>query len=145
MSDAPTAPTGPIGLAAAQTAIAAGVATAESLGISVSVAIVDAGGVLKAFGRMDGAEIAGETLAVDKAYTAVATRTSTAELAALAVPGGELYGLQSNGNGRYIMFAGGLPVLLNNEAIGGIGVSGGNAAQDTQIAEAVVDALAARL
>ena len=86
-----------ITLDAAQRALAAGIAEAERRGVAVSVAVVDAGGVLRAFARMDGAEIAGEVLAVDKAYTAVAHRTSTAELGALAQPGGELFGLQGNG------------------------------------------------
>lgn len=67
-----------ITLAAAQQAFAAGIAEAERTGVAVSVAVVDAGGVLRAFARMDGAEIAGEALAVDKAYTAVAHRTPTA-------------------------------------------------------------------
>ena len=56
-----------------------------SLYRAVGLAVVDAGGVLRASARMDGAEIAGEALAVDKAYTAVAHRTSTAELGASVV------------------------------------------------------------
>ncbi len=54
---------------------------AAPLGALVSVAVVDAGGHLVAFERMDGAEIAGPVLARDKAYTAVAHRCPTADLA----------------------------------------------------------------
>jgi len=132
-----------ISLAAAQRALAAGIAEAERIGVAVSVAVVDAGGILRAFVRMDGAEIAGEVLAVDKAYTAVAMRTSTAEVGALAQPGGELFGLQANGGGRYIMFGGGLPVTTGDgTVIGAVGVSGAAVAEDVACAEAARAALA---
>ena len=131
-----------ITLAAAQLALAAGIAEAERLGVTVSVAVVDAGGVLRAFARMDGAEIAGEALAVDKAYTAVAHRTPTAELGALAQPGGELFGLQANGRGRYVMFGGGLPVTdADGGVVGAVGVSGAAVAEDVACAEAARAAL----
>ena len=131
-----------ITLAAAQLALAAGIAEAERLGVTVSVAVVDAGGVLRAFARMDGAEIAGEALAVDKAYTAVAHRTPTAELGALAQPGGELFGLQANGRGRYVMFGGGLPVTdADGGVIGAVGVSGAAVAEDVACAEVARAAL----
>ena len=74
-------------------------------GALISVAVVDAGGHLVAFQRMDGAEIAGPVLAPGKAYTAVAHRMSTADLAPLVVPGGELYGLAGD---RYVCFGGGI-------------------------------------
>jgi uncharacterized protein GlcG (DUF336 family) len=131
-----------IALAAAQLALAAGIAEAERLGVTVSVAVVDAGGVLRAFARMDGAEIAGEALAVDKAYTAVAHRTPTAELGALAQPGGELFGLQANGRGRYVVFGGGLPVTDGDGGVvGAVGVSGAAVAEDVACAEAARAAL----
>ena len=131
-----------ITLAAAQQAVSAGIAEAERIGVAVSVAVVDAGGVLRAFARMDGAEIAGEVLAVDKAYTAVAHRTPTAELGALAQPGGELFGLQANGRGRYVMFGGGLPVSDGDGNVAGaVGVSGAAVADDVACAEAARAAL----
>jgi uncharacterized protein GlcG (DUF336 family) len=131
-----------ITLAAAQRALGAALAEAERRGVAVSVAVVDAGGVLQAFARMDGAEIAGEVLAVDKAYTAVAHRTPTAQLGAMAQPGGELFGLQANGRGRYVMFGGGLPVSDGDgTVIGGVGVSGAAVAEDVACAEAALAAL----
>jgi uncharacterized protein GlcG (DUF336 family) len=63
-----------LSLAAQMTEAAVG--RADELGAAVSVAVVDDGGNLVCFQRMDGAEIAGPTLAVDKAYTAVAHRRS---------------------------------------------------------------------
>lgn len=116
--------------------IAAAEEEAARIGARVSIAIVDAGGNLKAFLRMDGAEIAGPTLAVDKAYTAVANRTSTDELARLAAPGGPLFGLHANSNGRFVIFGGGVPVAVDDVVTGAIGVSGGTVQEDIACAEA---------
>lgn len=111
-------------------------ATAIDQGALVSVAVVDAGGHLVCFERMDGAEIAGPVLARDKAYTAVAHRIATAELTHLVAPGGELAGMHSADGGRYITFAGGLPLWDGDRVVGGIGVSGGTADQDAAAAAA---------
>jgi uncharacterized protein GlcG (DUF336 family) len=108
---------------------------AEASRALVSVAVVDAGGHLVAFARMDGAEIAGPTLATDKAFTAVAHRATTGSLAKLAAPGGELAGLASNGGGRYVVFGGGVPIWSAGRVVGGVGVSGASAAEDSAFAE----------
>jgi uncharacterized protein GlcG (DUF336 family) len=129
-----------VDLAAALRMVAAAHAEAERQSILVSAAVVDAGGHLVAFGRMDGAEIAGPVLAVDKAYTAVANRTATSELAKLAAPGGELFGLHANGGGRFVIFGGGVPVLVDGIVVGGVGVSGASAAQDEACALAALTA-----
>jgi uncharacterized protein GlcG (DUF336 family) len=119
-----------------QAIIAAARDEAQALGAQVSTAVVDSGGNLMAFARMDGAEIAGPTLAVDKAYTAVANKASTQELAVLAAPGGPLFGLHSNAGGRYVIFGGGIPILCDGFVVGGIGVSGGTVEQDVACASA---------
>jgi uncharacterized protein GlcG (DUF336 family) len=118
----------------------AAVARAAELDAVVSAAVVDAGGHLVHFQRMDRAEIAGPTLAVDKAFTAVAHRVATADLAALAVPGGALAGLHANGGGRYVVFGGGLPCWSadGGVVVGGVGVSGGTTEQDVACAEAAL-------
>jgi uncharacterized protein GlcG (DUF336 family) len=110
--------------------VAAAHAEAARRSILVSAAVVDSGGHLVAFGRMDGAEIAGPVLAVDKAYTAVANRIATSELADLASPGGELFGLHANGGGRFVIFGGGVPIVVDGAIVGGVGVSGASAADD---------------
>ena len=106
-------------------------------GARISVAVVDSGGHLVTFQRMEGAEIAGPVLAPGKAYTSVANRMSTAELALLTVPGGELYGLAGE---RFICFGGGVPLWADSgegdRVMGGVGVSGGTVAQDVACAEA---------
>ena len=112
--------------------------SAAEQGILVSVAVVDAGGHLIAFERMDGAEIAGPVLAPDKAYTAVAHRTPTHELAHAVAPGGDLVGMHSADRGRYVAFAGGLPLWDGDRVIGGVGVSGGTGGQDRACAEAAL-------
>ncbi|BBX71385.1 GlcG/HbpS family heme-binding protein [Mycolicibacterium psychrotolerans] len=127
-----------VDLATALRMIAAAHAEAERRSIQVSAAVVDAGGNLVAFGRMDGAEIAGPVLAVDKAYTAVANRIATSELARLAAPGGELFGLHANGGGRFVIFGGGVPVRVEGTVIGGVGVSGASAADDEACAVAAL-------
>ena len=116
--------------------IAAVHAEARRRSVRVSAAVVDAGGNLIAFGRMDGAEIAGPTLAINKAYTAVSNTIATSELATLAAPGGELFGLHTNGNGRFVIFGGGIPLLMDGVAVGAIGVSGAAVADDIACAEA---------
>ena len=129
-----------LGLAARMTRAA--IDHAAELGAVASAAVVDAGGHLVHFQRMDGAEIAGPTLAVDKAYTALAHRISTAELGPLTVPGGPLQAMHANGGGRYVVFAGGLPCWSTEElpiVVGGIGVSGGSAEEDEACAQAALD------
>jgi uncharacterized protein GlcG (DUF336 family) len=127
-------------MALAEEMAGAALAKAAELGALVSVAVVDAGGHLVHFQRMDGAEIAGPTLATDKAFTAVAHRIATAELGPLTVDGGPLQGMQANGGGRYVVFAGGLPCWEGSggaaRVVGAIGVSGGSAEEDAAIAEA---------
>jgi uncharacterized protein GlcG (DUF336 family) len=121
--------------------VAAAHAEAIRRSVVVSAAVVDAGGHLVAFGRMDGAEIAGPVLAVDKAYTAVANRIATSELATLAAPGGELFGLHANGGGRFVIFGGGVPISIDGTVVGGIGVSGASTEDDDACARAGLAAL----
>lgn len=130
-----------IDLDTAQRMIRAAHAEAARRSVLVSAAVVDAGGHLIAFGRMDGAEIAGPVLAVDKAYTATSNSTSTAELSVLAAPGGELFGLHANGNGRFVIFGGGVPIVVDDTVIGGVGVSGAAVSDDCACADAAVAAL----
>jgi len=108
----------------------------------VTVAVVDAGGHLIAFVRMDGAEIAGPVLARDKAYTAVAHRTDTSALSAETSPGGPLVGMYAADGGRYIAFGGGLPLWDADRVVGGIGVSGAAADVDARIAAAGAEVFA---
>ena len=119
--------------------------SAVASGALVSVAVVDAGGHLLVFERMDGAEIAGPVLARDKAFTAVAHRVATHELTDLVLPGAELAGMNSADGGRYIAFGGGLPLWDADRVIGGVGVSGGSSEQDVAAATAALAVFSAAL
>jgi uncharacterized protein GlcG (DUF336 family) len=118
--------------------VAAAIAAARAIGIRVSVAVVDRGGRLKRFARMDGAEVAGTTLAQHKAFSALANSCSTEELASDAQPGGSLYGIASSGAGEFTIVGGGAVVTRDGDVLAGIGVSGGTAGQDRECAEAAV-------
>ena len=81
--------------------VAACVAAGDA-GCLVSAAVVDAGGHLVAFRRMDGAEFAGATIAVDKAYTAAGNRIATLDLREQVAPDGDLAGYYAASGGRFI-------------------------------------------
>ena len=120
-------------------------ASASAVGALISIAVVDSGGHLLTFQRMDGAEIAGPVLARDKAFTAVAHRIATHELTDLVQPGAELAGMNSADGGRYIAFGGGLPLWDTDRVIGGVGVSGGTCEQDVAAATAALAVFSAAL
>lgn len=125
-----------IDLVLAHEMVAATIAKAHEINTFVSIAILDHGANLLAFSRMDGAELAGPNLAVDKAYTSVTNRISTAELKSRFAPDGDLPGMSANGQGRYIAFAGGLPCWDASNVVGAIGVSGGTWDEDEICAQA---------
>lgn len=130
-------------LAAARAAIAAVQAVARDLRVAMSCAIVDSGDQLVAFERMDGADLVGITLARDKAFTALANRMATRDLAPIVGPGTEFYGYDSVAGGRMIVFAGGMPLEIDGALVGAVGVSGGDAVQDQRAVDAAVDAIEA--
>jgi uncharacterized protein GlcG (DUF336 family) len=123
-------------LAAAEAIIEAAKTKARAIPVAVSCAVVDSGGILVAFERMDGAELVTVVLAEDKAYTALVNQSDTGALAALSQPGAELFGLDSAAGGRMVVFAGGIPLLCDGVLVGAVGVSGGTVVEDQVIAEA---------
>lgn len=102
----------------------------------VSAAVVDAGGHLVAFRRMDGAEFAGATIAVDKAYTAAGNRIATLDLREQVAPNGDLAGYFAASGGRFIAFGGGVPLWYDGTVAGAVGVSGASGEQDHAFASA---------
>ena len=109
---------------------------AATLECLVSAAVVDAGGHLVAFRRMDGAEFAGATIAVDKAYTSAGNRIATRALRDQVAPGGDLAGYYAASRGRFIAFGGGIPLWHDGLVVGAIGVSGASGDQDHAFATA---------
>lgn len=116
--------------------LAAAEAKALEIGVPMVIAVVDDGGNLVAQQRMDGALLASISIAIDKAYTAVALKMPTDMAAVLAAPGQSLYGINTADHGRLIVFGGGLPITEANLITGGIGVSGGSVEQDMVVAKA---------
>ncbi len=127
-------------LAAARAMIKAVTAEGRRVGVALSVAVVDSGGQLVAFERMDGADLVSIGLAQDKAWTALVNRMPTGDLAELVQPGAEFYGYESIARGRTIVFAGGMPLQRNGVLVGGVGVSGGSVAEDQAAVDAAVAA-----
>lgn len=112
------------------------------IGMPMNIAIMDEGGNLLHFERMDGAIIGGINLAIDKAYTAAVFAMRTEELGRTAGPGGPDFGISSSEHGRIIIFGGGVPIVVGNKILGSVGCSsGGTSEQDSLVASTGVDAL----
>ncbi|MET9777931.1 heme-binding protein [Streptomyces sp. NPDC006367] len=119
---------------------AAGQSAAKEIGTAMNIAIVDAGGHLLHFTRMDDAWLGSVDLAVKKAKTSVLFRMPSAALGEISQPGGPVYGIEHS-NGGLISFGGGLPIMdADGRTVGAVGVSGGTADQDVHVAEAAVQA-----
>lgn len=121
--------------------LAASEAKANEIGVPMSIAIVDDGCNLLAFERMDGAKITSIDIAINKAFTAAGSRKGTHEYADVASPGKPAFGIHVSNQGRFTIFGGGLPILINGQVVGGVGCSSGTAEQDRQVAEAGIAAL----
>ena len=106
---------------------------AREMGVNAVVAIADEGGNLKLCECMDNSYIASRDIAINKAYTVVSLKMSTAKLAVLARPDGPLYGIQHTNGGKIVIFGGGDTLELGGKILGGLGVSGGSAEQDTEL------------
>lgn len=115
----------------------------RQMGLASNIAIVDDGGNLVAFQRMDHARLAGIGIAQDKAWTSVSMQMPTANLSQAAQPGGPSYGINTTNRGRIVILAGGIPLKVGEQIVGGIGVSGGTSVQDAEIANAAVQAFQA--
>lgn len=123
-------------LAEAQGIVATAEAKAREIGQPMNIAVVEVGGNLKAFGRMETAWTASIDIAIDKAFTAAALGMPTADLAEQAQPGQPLFGINTTNEGRIVIFGGGIPLMRDGHVVGAVGVSGGTVDQDQEVAEA---------
>jgi glc operon protein GlcG len=121
----------------ARRAAAAANAEAKKNGWDMAIAVVDDGGHLIYFERIDGTQIASVDIAIGKARTAVNFKRPTKALED-AINGGQ-YAILTFPNS--IPREGGLPIFVDGKVVGGIGVSGQKSSEDTQVAIAGVDAL----
>ena len=128
-----------INYAAAQKMIAAAISKAENLGCKQNIAVVDDGGRLVAFARMDSAPIIGIEGCQRKAFTAL-FGVGTDQLYELIKDDmSVVHGLSHFPNATLI--GGGLPIIIDDQVVGGVGVGGGMVDEDIACAQAAVDAL----
>lgn len=131
----------PVSLAA--TAVRAAVDQCAKDGYRVSAAVVDRAGILRAFLRGDGAGPHTVESSEKKAYTAASMRGATGNMAELIAKTPGLQGLQHM-NDRILFLAGGLPVEIAAEVVGGIGVGGAPGGHlDAACAQAGLDSIGA--
>lgn len=123
-----------IALEAARKILEAGIRDAQGRNLAMAVAVVDTAGNLVAFGRVDGTQTASLGIAIEKAKTAVAFRRST-KVFEDAVAGGRNAILALPG---IMPIEGGLLILQDNRIVGAVGVSGGTAQEDGQVAAAAL-------
>ena len=127
-----------LSLEKARKIIRAGERKAKEMNIAAVFAVVNAEGNLIIEERMDNAILVSIDVAYKKAYTAAALKLNTEDLTALVQPGAMFYGLQSDP--KYIVFGGGMLLKVDGKIVGAVGVSGGSAQEDMEIAKACVKA-----
>ncbi len=116
------------------------IAQAEAMGVPQCIAVVDTGGNLLAYIRMDGAKVLSQISATQKAITAASSRVPTGgvaedvELKLALATGGQLTNLK-----------GGVPIVLEGDVVGAVGVGSGTGSQDVEVAKAGIAALQAAL
>ncbi len=130
----------------AKTMLASAIAEAETLGIAVTVAIVDAGGHLLKLERMDGGRFHTVHSSLTKAVCSASNRRITTTHGAQGQSLDTLHAIGLSlaaGPERWTAMEGGYPIFVDDECVGGIGVSGGDWEQDQKIADAAVSAVGA--
>ena len=122
--------------AQADAVLAAARDAARDTDTAMNIAVVDAGGNLKAFTRMDGAWLGSIDISIKKARTARYFDMATGSLGELSQPGGPLFNIEVS-NGGLITFPGGIPLhSAEGTVIGAIGVSGSSVENDHTVASA---------
>ena len=109
-------------------------AEAARMGVAAVIAVSDEKGRPVAIHCMDDAFMASFDIALNKTFTSAGLKMSTAQLATLAQPGAPLYGIDRTNDGKIVIFGGGEPLFVGERLIGALGVSGGTAPQDTELA-----------
>lgn len=130
-----------IKLTDARRMIAAAEKKAEEIKQPMNIAIVDEGGNLIAFERMENAWLGSIDIAQKKAWTSRAFDITTKDLGANSQSGDQFFGIHASNNGKVMIFAGGIPLQQDGKVVGAIGVSGGSGDQDHAVAEAGAAAL----
>lgn len=137
-------------LPGARRIVAGATAKATAMGLKVNVAVVDDGGHMIAFERMDGARPASGYTATTKAITAATFRAPTGPVPAGTTAPDPLLNLSLQNaamasGGKITTLLGGLPVVIDDQVIAGVGVGGGSGEQDVLVARAGIDAFLAEV
>ena len=124
-----------------QKVLAAAVAKAQEIGVPMGIAIVDEGGTLVGFMKMDGAFNHTNHTSFSKAYTAASIRKPSGSS---GIPPDITREIASVTDGKFTTLPGGQPLVKDGKVVGGIGIGGGKGDQDEAVAKAGVDALAGK-
>jgi glc operon protein GlcG len=130
---------GPVTLESARKAAAPALAEAEKNHWNVAVAVVDTGGNLVYYLKMDNTQIGSANVAIEKARTAALFKRPTKAFQDVLAAGGD--GLRILTLKGVVAIEGGFPLVMDGKIVGGIGVSGATSAQDAQCAKAGADVL----
>jgi glc operon protein GlcG len=138
-----------LNLAGAELVLSAAKQKAVAMGWKMNLAVVDDGGHLLAFARMDGARPASATTALTKAVSAATFRQESGALPLNGEPdlllNLSLQHASSISGGKITSLKGGIPIVIDGQIVGAIGIGGGTGDQDAEAAKAGVQALIAEL
>ena len=110
---------------------------AKEIGVGMSVSVVDEGGNLLGFIRMDGAFLHSIHTSYSKAYTAASIRRPTGSF-----PPPVSEEISSITNGRFTNLKGGMPIMINGKVVGAVGSGSGTGEQDEMVSRAGAEAIA---
>ena len=139
-----------LNLAGAELALQAAKEKAAEMKLKVNIAVVDEGGHLLAFARLDGARPASLYTALTKATSSATLRAATGPLPPGVEKPDPLLNLSVQNaaalsGGKFTTLLGGVPVVVDGQVIGALGVGGASGEQDAEIAKAGVAALIAAI
>jgi uncharacterized protein GlcG (DUF336 family) len=117
---------------------------AEELGVPEVLCVADNAGYPIALRRLDGGKVTSVQIAMSKAFTAAGHRKPT-HAYKNALPGEEAFGIFTQHEGRFTVFVGGFPIMVDGKCVGSIAASGGNGEQDIACCEAGIAAFAKHL
>jgi uncharacterized protein GlcG (DUF336 family) len=112
---------------------------ATEMNIPMCTAVCDESGHLIRFDRMDGGKVSSISIAIDKAFTGAVARKGTHVYNELCQPGKPTFGIHVTNGGHFSIIGGGLPVTVDGQIVGGIGVSSGTAHEDQICAQAALE------
>jgi len=139
MSQAPSPYGRPINIDTAKKVAASALAEAQKNNWKMVISVVDRGGTRVYYEKMDDAQIGSADVAIEKARTAVRFKRPSKVFQDMVASGGA--GLRALRLSGAVPFDGGIPLLVNGEIVGAIGVSGDTVDHDGQCAQAGANAL----